>query len=62
MGLILIRRIAGAAVDLLLVSLIAYALICQEPGDPAVFLRLTGTANDPLPRSIEPRIALVRFR
>jgi hypothetical protein len=37
--------------------------VVQEPGDPAVDLRLTGaTANDPLPRSIAPRIALVRIR
>jgi peptide/nickel transport system permease protein len=44
MGLFLIRRFAGAAVVLLLVSLIAFAMIWLVPGDPAsAFLDASAT-------------------
>jgi hypothetical protein len=36
--------------------------VVQEPGDPVVDLRLTTPAGGPLPRTIVPRIALVRIR
>ena len=36
--------------------------VVQEPGDPAVDLRLTAPTLTPLPRTIVPRIALVRIR
>lgn len=37
--------------------------VVQEPGDPGVELSLTGpSGNDPLPRAIAARIALVRIR
>jgi hypothetical protein len=39
-----------------------HVLLVQQPGAPAVDLRLTGPAGAALPASIVPRIALVRIR